>query len=93
MSVVSKEILVWREKGSPLTSKQTQQRIELLFGVVLNFLASSTTSSSIIARGGDSAELRTNEWIRVCGPTEDACLKTQVRNELYVLSKRPSKKS
>ena len=82
MSVVSKEILVWREKGSPLTLKQTQHRIELLFGVVLNFLVSSTASSNIIARGGDSAELRAYEWIRVCGPTEDACLKTQVRNKL-----------
>lgn len=65
---MTRDILVWRDKEHLLRLKS---RIELLFGVGLNF---SSPSAKILARGDGESE-----WIKVYGPSEDACLRTQVR--------------
>ena len=67
--VVTRDILVWGDKQSLVGLKS---RIQLLFGVGLNF---ASPSARILARGDGAPE---SEWIKVYGPSEDACLKTQV---------------
>lgn len=86
MSLVTRDILVWREPNDSLASLKS--RIEHLFGVDIRLSPSSSSSSSrrssgIVSRGGGGAVEEEssggNEWIKVLG-SEDACYKTQVRN-------------